>query len=90
VDFPSPRGAIREVAEADGCPAEPVTTNVASATTETWSLCARDTAVEFVAVAGATHAWMGAEPARANGPEPFAGYDSSTAVWAFLAAHPRA
>ena len=46
--------------------------------------------IEFVTVAGAAHAWMGAAaPTRAGGPTPFAGYDSSAAVWSFLAAHPR-
>ena len=52
--------------------------------------CAGGTRVEFVTVAGATHAWMGAAaPTRPGGPTPFAGYDSSAAVWSFLAAHPR-
>jgi polyhydroxybutyrate depolymerase len=89
VDFPSPRESVRRLATADGCPPDPATTTAAPATTETWAPCAAGTVIKFVTVAGATHAWMGAEPARAGAPVPFAGYDSTAAVWAFLAAHPR-
>ena len=89
VAYPSPRDSVRRLAAADGCPADPATTTAAPATTETWAPCDAGTVIEFVTVAGATHAWMGAAPARAGAPVPFGGYDSSAAVWAFLAAHPR-
>jgi polyhydroxybutyrate depolymerase len=89
VTFPSPRESVRRLAAADGCPADPATTTAAPTTTETWAPCAADTVIEFVTVAGATHAWMGAEPARAGAPVPFAGYDSSAAIWTFLTGHPR-
>ena len=91
VAFPSPRDSIRRLAAADWCPADPATTApTAPATIETWAPCDGGTRVEFVTVAGATHAWMGRPRRRGPAaPAPFAGYDSSAAVWSFLAAHPR-
>jgi poly(3-hydroxybutyrate) depolymerase len=90
-DFPSPRIGIRSLAEGDGCAAEPETTSDPPTTTETWSECNDDTTIEFVTVAGASHAWMGADAkTRPGATEPFAGYDSSLASWTFLFDHPRA
>jgi polyhydroxybutyrate depolymerase len=90
VDFPSPRVGIRTFAHADGCPAASTTKTHGPATTRTWKPCGGHTTVEFVTVDGASHAWMGAAGrTRPGGPVPFAGYDSSTSVWEFLAAHPR-
>jgi poly(3-hydroxybutyrate) depolymerase len=59
---------------------------------ETWSPCRAGTAVEFVTIEGASHAWMGHE--KIGGSErlsgaPYPHFDSSLAIWTFLAAHPR-
>ncbi len=43
-------------------------------------------------VAGANHAWMGHRGTPGSVllvGEPYMGFDSSAAVWSFLAAHPR-
>jgi poly(3-hydroxybutyrate) depolymerase len=59
---------------------------------ETWSGCRQKTSVEWVIVAGANHAWMG-HPGTPGSAllvgQPYLGFDSSAAVWSFLAAHPR-
>jgi polyhydroxybutyrate depolymerase len=89
VDFPSPRDGIRGVVNADGCDPEPERTVDGAVTIQTWTGCNDDAAVVFVTVAGASHAWMGAERVRPRGPEPYAGYDASLASWTFLAGHPR-
>lgn len=90
IDFPSPRAGIRTFAAADGCRRTPKTTTKGLATTRAWGRCDGGTEIEFVTVDGANHAWMGAgDRVRPNGPQPFAGYDSSASSWKFLAAHPR-
>ncbi len=95
-DFFPPQQAIEILARADHCPARPteaVDPANPDVTTRTWAPCGQGTAVEFVTVAGASHAWMGHPSARAaatlTGP-PYQGYDSSAAIWSFFAAHPRA
>lgn len=84
---------LRSIAAADGCPDEPATVtdpDQPELTIQRWAPCADSTVVEYVLVPGADHAWMGADagPRSPSGP-PFAGFDSSAAIWAFLAAHPR-
>jgi polyhydroxybutyrate depolymerase len=61
--------------------------------TERWGPCAAGSAVELVRVHGATHAWMGhpsPRPATGLAGSPYRDFDSTAAIWAFLAAHPRA
>lgn len=92
--FNPPIDGIRTMARADGCPAQPVETTVpqnADLTIDTWSPCQAATEVQFVQVTGASHAWMGSTSggsSKLTG-ETYARYDSSAAIWAFLAAHPR-
>jgi polyhydroxybutyrate depolymerase len=84
------------VARADGCTDPPVTAvdgGNPDLTISTWAGCAAGTGVSFVAVAGASHAWMGHD----RGPlaeglvgEPYPDLDASRALWAFVSAHPRA
>ena len=95
IAFQPPHAAATTFAQLDGCPTASSTvtspTN-ADVTIETWQPCREGATVEFVRVAGASHAWMGhASPraARALTGAPYMGYDSSAAIWAFLAAHPR-
>jgi polyhydroxybutyrate depolymerase len=93
VDFKPPLDGIHTLVSVDACPADSTTTvdaDNADVTTETWQPCRDGTAVEFVKVAGATHAWMGA-PAQSTrlAGEPYLKLDSSAAIWSFLSAHPR-
>ena len=93
VDWRPALDGLRTIATADGCPDEPATVTVPDQPDlkiERWAPCDDGTVVEYVLVPGANHAWMGAEagPLSPSGP-PFAGFDSSAAIWAFLAEHPR-
>ncbi|MBK5288226.1 MAG: hypothetical protein JJE46_07145 [Acidimicrobiia bacterium] len=92
--FSSPTEAVQRFAAIDRCDSS--TTRVASdnpdVTIETWPGGAAGTEVEFVRVAGATHAWMGHPSPRAGvrlSAQPYADFDSSVAIWTFLARHPR-
>ncbi len=80
---------------ADGCAADStasVSPDNPDVTVETWAPCRGGATVAFVKVQGASHAWMGHTSTRVGqiltGP-PYMKYDSSAAIWAFLAAHPR-
>ncbi|MFZ4584941.1 MAG: alpha/beta hydrolase family esterase [Acidimicrobiia bacterium] len=96
VEFRSARAAVDAFVNANGCVPPPVPgadpANPDLAVT-TWQSCRGDTAVQFVAVTGATHAWMGHDAASRLGAslvgEPYPKLDASRAVWSFLAAHPR-
>jgi polyhydroxybutyrate depolymerase len=93
VAFNPPVDGIKTIARADGCPAQPTEATVpenADLTIDTWAPCADTAEVRFVRVAGASHAWMGAAAggSRLVG-ETYMNYDSSLAIWTFLAAHPR-
>lgn len=85
---------LHTIAAAQHCPApQPVTDPVRpDLKIQRWSPCAAGTTIEYVLVPGADHAWMRTkllrEPDR-TGASP-AGFESSEAIWAFLAAHPRA
>ncbi len=96
IAFNPPHDAAVTFANLDGC-ATTSSTAVAPAnpdvSVDTWHPCNGSTAVEFVTVAGASHAWMGHAGTRAGRSltgAPYMKYDSSAAIWAFLAAHPRA
>ncbi len=88
--------AVEALAATDGCgpapipgldPANP------DLTVATWAPCENDTAVRYVVVDGATHAWMGrpaqSEIASSFVGEPYPNLDASRAIWSFLATHPR-
>jgi polyhydroxybutyrate depolymerase len=95
IAFQPPRAATATFARADGCAANRATTKSpdnADVSIETWQPCRDGTRVEFVSVAGASHAWMGrasTRGGRALTGAPYMKYDSSAAIWSFLAAHPR-
>lgn len=95
VAFAPPRDAVAAFLRSDRCPATSATSTSPDnpdVTIETWQPCTDGTAVTFVTVAGASHAWMGPTRGRARqaqtGP-PYTKYDASAAIWSFLAAHPR-
>lgn len=93
IDFPSARTSVRTFAAADGCAAEPtVQTDATNADLEitAWTGCDEGTEVQFIAVAGAPHAWMGhATRAPRLVGEPYMELDASEVIAAFLLAHPR-
>jgi polyhydroxybutyrate depolymerase len=97
VDFRSALSAVQALATADGCPSTPSPAIAASnrdLTISTWSPCKGGTAVRYVVVAGATHAWMGRAAASGAAASyvgvPYPDLDASRAIWSFLSAHPRA
>jgi polyhydroxybutyrate depolymerase len=94
VTFPPPVLALETLAAADGCGSPLISEDASNraVTVETWGSCRHSTSVEWVKVAGANHAWMGHRGAPGSAllvGEPYLGFDSSAAVWSFLAAHPR-
>jgi poly(3-hydroxybutyrate) depolymerase len=95
VSFHPAIDGVTTLASADGCAPEPiarVAPDNVDVTIQTWVACAGNSQVVFVTVAGAGHAWMGhaGRPAAEAlvGP-PYRDFDSSAAIWEFLAAHPR-
>ena len=75
---------VHTIATADGCGTSPVdTTDAANAdlSLSLWHSCSDGTAVEFIKVAGAPHAWMGHPPVPGAGSStPYQGLDSSVAI----------
>jgi polyhydroxybutyrate depolymerase len=95
IEFRPPIDAVTTFARVDGCATDSTVSaspDNADITVETWAPCRDGAAVEFVKVRGASHAWMGHASTRVGqvltGP-PYMNYDSSAAIWTFLAAHPR-
>lgn len=93
VAFRRPIDGARALAAADGCRAHPTTQRDPAnhdVTITRWKPCRDGTEVRFLAVNGASHAWMGhpTSAARLVG-APYEGLDSSEVIWQFLAAHPR-
>ena len=96
VEFRSGREAVRTLAELNECGVEPTVVKVPSnpdLEVSTWSECAGGADVRLITVDGASHAWMGhagaSEAAAGLVGEPYPDFDSSRAIWAFLADHPR-
>ena len=96
VEFRPPLDGVLTLALANRCAA--ISSNVVdtqnpdlSATTH--RNCAGATEVRFVAVNGASHAWMGHDATSAAGASlsgaPYRNLDASRAIWAFLSTHPR-
>ncbi|MFZ1489592.1 MAG: PHB depolymerase family esterase [Ilumatobacteraceae bacterium] len=89
VDFPVPTEGFETFAAAIGCPAPEVTEqgDVITALSEG---CASGSAAEFVTIEGANHAWPGSTPqAPSRAGEPYAAYDATSELVAFLLSHPR-
>lgn len=91
--YVAPINAVKILAKADGCPADPVTETDPvnpDVTAQTWQPCLDRSAVDYVTVDGASHAWMGRSGgAPALTGEPYLDFDSTAAIWEFLKAHPR-
>jgi polyhydroxybutyrate depolymerase len=90
---PAMEGLVRLAAQS-GCAVDPTVTASATnpeITTTRWAPCLDETTVELVMLEGAGHAWPGSEPGTAADAvvgQPYAGYDASTEIVAFLLAHP--
>ncbi|MFM8531387.1 MAG: alpha/beta hydrolase family esterase [Ilumatobacteraceae bacterium] len=96
VAFRSGREAVRTFAELNECGVEPTVEKVPSnpdLEVSTWSECAAGAEVRLITVDGASHAWMGHAAASSASVglvgEPYPDFDSSRAIWAFLAGYPR-
>jgi polyhydroxybutyrate depolymerase len=96
VVFRSARDAVATMASVAGCAAGPSMSSApsnADLKVATWSGCSSGAEVRFVEVRGAGHAWMGHAAASTAGNAlvgaPYPDLDTSRAIWAFLAAHPR-
>ena len=96
VVFRPARTAVDALATADGCNSTPVSSSDPSnpdLSVTTWTPCGGATAVRYVVVDGATHAWMGHPAASPRSSSyvgtPYPRLDASTAIWSFLATHPR-
>jgi polyhydroxybutyrate depolymerase len=97
VTFRPAGDSVAVVASAGGCAPEPAAPVTDSGNEDlrisTWTGCPPGVDAQLIAVDGAAHAWMGHD----RGPvveglvgEPYADLDASRALWAFVAAHPRA
>lgn len=93
--YPDPKVATATFADLDGCdqpPAATVDPDNPDVSSRTWTGCRSGSTVRFTAVTGATHAWMGhpspSTLSTRRGGEPYQDYDSSLAIWTFLAAVP--
>jgi polyhydroxybutyrate depolymerase len=91
--FPPPAKGLETLGAVNGCPSTPATSTDAEnpdLSTQVWQPCRDNTLIERVRVEGASHAWMGHPAARAAAVgEAYMAFDSTTAAWSFLAAHPR-
>jgi polyhydroxybutyrate depolymerase len=98
--YPPPEQGLETIAAADRCSRGSLTSSDPknhALTYEVWRPCSGGTVVEWINVAGASHAWMGHRPSsvfarivsrRLSG-KPYMGFDSSAVVWSFLSAQPR-
>jgi polyhydroxybutyrate depolymerase len=84
VDYNSVASSIASWRDLDGCPGEPVVTEVGPVHAETWSRCAENTEVGSIVVAGASHSWPGGAPTGPLRADPSSDLDASAAVWDFL------
>ncbi len=95
-NYPPPVDGLQTLAAQDGCPktsASQRDQENPAVSYQIWRPCRAGTIVEWARITGANHAWMGHQASRAaellEGGTPYMGFDSSAAVWSFLAAHPR-
>ena len=93
VNFTSPRAAVQTFAISNGCSSEPEVAggaDNADLTISTWAGCEGGAKVQFVAIAGAAHSWMGHVPSDPAVLLAYQGLDASYEIVAFLLAQPRA
>jgi polyhydroxybutyrate depolymerase len=80
--FPSPRDGLKKLAASNHCQVGATLTGRVNPdlSYEIWRHCKSGAIVEWARVGGADHSWM---------PSASSSFDSSAAIWSFLAAHPR-
>lgn len=88
-DFFSPRLSIERLAEVNGCTTDDTAVDPVDAdvTRRTWAGCADDLTVQFVEVAGASHAWMGRPTTVLQwllSGRPYRDLDAAATVWDFV------
>lgn len=95
-EFVSAQSAVKAMVSAMGCAPTATTTKSMSdpnVTASTWTRSDASVQVRFVTVATATHAWMGHAAQSASSASyvgtPYPKFDSSRAIWSFLASHAR-
>jgi polyhydroxybutyrate depolymerase len=82
-DFPPPRDGLKKLAASNHCQVGTLTSTDPDDPTlsyEVWQHCKAGARVRWIKVDGAGHDWM---------PSSSSSFDSSAAIWSFLAAHPR-
>lgn len=92
--FPPPEQGLKTLAASDGCPARPsaASDDNRAVTYQVWQPCQQAAMVDWTKVEGAEHAWMGHQVPQSEerlAGAPHMGFDSSAAVWSFLAARSR-
>jgi polyhydroxybutyrate depolymerase len=83
VDFPPPRDGLKKLAASNHCQVGTLTStdpDDPDLSYEVWRHCKAGALVRWIKVDGAGHAWM---------PSSSSSFDSSAAIWSFLAVHPR-
>jgi polyhydroxybutyrate depolymerase len=88
-DFFSPRLSIEHLARVNGCATDTTAVDPVNAdvTRRTWAGCDDNVTVQFVEVAGASHAWMGRPTTLLQwllSGRPYRNLDTAATVWEFV------
>jgi polyhydroxybutyrate depolymerase len=90
VDFVSVADSVEFWAGRDGCNPEPVSEENGDIRHESYTGCAKNTAVELYTIIGGEHAWPGSEgPGWVGGDRPTSEPDATQVMWEFFEAHPK-
>ncbi|HUH97315.1 MAG TPA: PHB depolymerase family esterase [Anaerolineales bacterium] len=90
VSFASVKDTIDRWLKFDQCPTASQTTTFADIQHDTYSNCAKGTAVELYTIIGGGHAWPGGTgPAWPGGDQPTHTISATDLIWDFFAAHPK-
>ena len=83
----APAASIARWRAFDSCPAAPAETGSGVVSTQLWQPCAAGTAVSYTVIQGGLHTWSGAPGLDPSAPN--AQFPATSALWAFLSAHPK-
>ncbi len=90
VPFASVKDSIDFWLNADQCSKQPKSESFADIRHDTYSGCAKGTAVELYTIVGGKHAWPGSQgQAWPGGDEPTQSISATKLIWDFFAAHPK-
>lgn len=73
----------------NGCTTEPISTEVGSIITDTYTDCSTGAEVTLVTIEGGGHAWPGGNRGSRLGDEPTQEINASEVMWQFFESHPR-